>query len=335
MNIPNNHLVRRLFSGAIPYGALACILLAAVWFPTPDGRPVSAVFLTWDNARFAAAQGIVTGLGALGMGLILLSGGIDLSAGAAALLSGIVTALLFQSGASAFTALGAGMLAGGALGLLNGSLAALLPVPPWALTLGTLAAARGAALWLAAEAPVPLPDRAGGLAAWVGPFSGARWMPCAPGVWIVLLGAALLAVLWRGSVFGRHAAAVGSSETAARLCGVPIRRTKVFIYTLAGFCFGLAGVAQAAATGQASPAGGSGLALEWIAAAVLGGVRLGGGAGSLWGALLGAAVLTVLHNACQQAGWPVPLQQIVLAGVLIAAVALDRLRHGLCAVNTS
>ena len=109
-----------------------------------------------------------------------------------------------------------------------------------------------------------------------------------------------------------------------------VRTTKVLVYLLAGFCFGLAGVAQAAATGQAAPAGGSGLALEWIAAAVLGGVRLGGGAGSLWGALWGAAVITALHNACQQAGWPVPLQQIILAGALVAAIALDRARHAPC-----
>ena len=90
----------------------------------------------------------------------------------------------------------------------------------------------------------------------------------------------------------------------------------------------LAGVAQAAATGQAKPVSGSGLALEWIAAAVIGGVRLGGGAGGVFGALLGALVVSVLHNACQQAGWPVPLQEIILGVFLLAAVALDRLRHG-------
>ncbi|MEI8234968.1 MAG: ABC transporter permease [Verrucomicrobiota bacterium] len=320
--------VRRLLNVALPWVGLACILLGAACLQTPEGQPVSAWFLTWDNARFLAAQGIVTGLGALGMGLVLLSGGVDLSAGAAAALSGICAALLLQRGASAPAALGAGVLAGGILGLVNGSLAALLRVPAWILTLGTLAAAGGASEWIAA-APLPLPEGAGGLAAWVGPLPGVPWMPLAPGVWIVLLWAALLASLWRGSIFGRHAAALGSSESAARLCGVPVRRTKALVYILAGFCFGLAGVAQAAAVGQAAPssAGSAGLALEWIAAAVIGGVRLGGGAGSVFGALLGALVLTVLRNACQQAGWPVPLQEIILGGFLLAAVALDRLRH--------
>ena len=316
---------RRLLNVATPWGALACILLAVALLQTPEGQPVSAYFLTWDNARFLAAQGIVTGLGALGMGLILLSGGMDLSAGAAAALAGLVTALLFQGGASALVALGAGVLTGGALGLLNGSLAAVLRAPPWAITLGTLAVIRGAACWLAATA-IPLPEGAGGLAAWVAPLPS--WMPLAPGVWVVLLWGVLLGGLWRGSVLGRHAAAIGSSEKAARLCGVHVYRVKTCVYTLAGICFGLAGVAQAAATGRAAPAGGAGLAVEWIAAAVIGGVRLGGGAGSVFGALLGAVVITVLRNACQQAGWAVPLQEMVLGGALLVAVGLDRLRHG-------
>jgi ribose transport system permease protein len=316
---------RRILNIAIPWVALVCILLAVACLRTPEGQPVSQYFLTWDNARFLAAQGIVTGLGALGMGLILLSGGIDLSAGAAAALSGLVTAFLFQNGSSALVALSAGVLTGGVLGLLNGSLVAVLRAPPWILTLGTLAAARGAADGLAA-APFPLPEGAGGLAAWVAPLPS--WMPFAPGVWIVLLWGVVLAGLWRNSVIGRHAAAIGSSESAARLCGVHIRRVKVCIYTLAGICFGLAGLAQAATTGQATPAGGVGLALEWIAAAIIGGVRLGGGAGGVFGALLGAVVVSVLRNACQQAGWPVPVQEMILGGVLLVAVALDRVRHG-------
>jgi len=318
--------IRRLLNVAIVGMALACILLAVALLRTPEGQPVSDYFLTWENARFLAAQGIVTGLGALGMGLVLLSGGIDLSAGAAAALAGIVTALFFQNGTSAGAALGAGVLTGGAIGLLNGSLAAVLRAPPWALTLGTLVIARAAANWLAAAA-LPLPEGAGGLAAWVAPLPS--WMPLAPGVWIVLLWGVLLGGLWRGSVVGRHAAAIGSSENAARLCGVHVRSVKVCVYTLAGICFGLAGVAQAASTGQTAPAGGAtGLAVEWIAAAVIGGVRLGGGAGSVFGALLGAVVITVLRNACQQAGWAVPLQEMVLGGALLVAVGLDRLRHG-------
>lgn len=329
MNTPNRSTVRRrLFDAVLPLAVAAAALAAAALLQTPEGRPVSTWFLTWDNARFAAAQGIVTGLGALGMALVILSGGVDLSAGAAALLSGIVTALAFQSGASAPAAVGAGVLAGAAAGLLNGTLAALFRAPPWALTLGTLVAARAVALWISGETPLPLPDGAGGLAAWVGPLPHARWMPLAPGVWMVFLAAGMFAVLWRCSIVGRHAAALGSSELAARACGVRVGWTKMAIYTLAGCCFGLAGVAQSAATGQAVPvAGGVSLALAWIAAAVLGGVRLGGGAGSLWGALCGAAALTLLQNALQQAGWPVPLQQILLGVLLVAAVALDRVRH--------
>ena len=140
--------------------------------------------------------------------------------------------------------------------------------------------------------------------------------------------AGLATLLLHTTVFGRHLVAIGSNEVAATLCGVRVRLTKALVYATAGLFFGLAGAAQMVVFQQGNPAGTPGRALDLIAAAVIGGVKLGGGAGGIPGALLGALTMTVLQNGCQQAGWPVPIQEIAIGCAIIAAVGLDRLRHG-------
>jgi len=319
--------LRRLLDLLTPFFTLGLILLAFSLLLTPDGQPVRHFFLTWSNAQFMAAQGIVIALGAMGMALILLSGGIDLSAGACAALSGVVAATLLQNGCPILPALGAAILSGGTLGALNGSLIAGLRIAPFIVTLGTFGVARGVARWIASETPIHLPGEIW-INAWVAPIPAFSWLFVAPGVWGVLVLAVFLALILRFTVFGRHLYAIGSSEAAAILCGVRVRTTKVLVYATAGLLFGLAGVAQMAELHQGNPAGVPGLELDLIAAAVIGGVKLGGGVGGIFGALLGALIMTVLQNGCQQAGWPVPMQEIVIGCVIIAAVGLDRLRHG-------
>ena len=318
--------LRRLIGNAVPFFVLGLIVLAFSMLHTPDGQPVREFFLTRDNARFIAAQGIVIGLGTLGMGLILLSGGIDLSAGASAALCGVVAALLLQRGSSGVTAVCAAMLTGGVVGMVNGSLIAKLRIAPFIVTMGMLGVARGAARWITGDVPILLPQGLW-LNAWLAPLPPASWLLVAPGVWILLLLAALTTVLLRATVFGRHLVAIGSNEAAATLCGVRVRLTKALVYAVAGLFFGLAGAAQMIAVQQGNATGVPGLELNLIAAAVIGGVRLGGGTGTIPGALLGALTMTVLQNGCQQAGWPVPVQEIVIGCAIIGAVGLDRLRH--------
>ena len=319
--------LRRFLSYLLPFLALGLIVLAFALLRTPDGQSVRDFFLTRDNARFIAAQGIVIALGTLGMALVLLSGGIDLSAGASAALCGVVAATLLRSGSPGSIAVGAAALTGGVVGMLNGALIAQLRIAPLIGTLGMLGVARGAARWIAADAPIPLPAGLG-LNAWVAPLPAARWLLVAPGVWMVLLLAGVLTALLHATVFGRHLRAIGSNEAAATLCGVRVRLTKALAYATAGLFFGLAGAAQMVAFQQGNPAGTPGLELDLIAAAVIGGVKLGGGVGSIPGALLGALTMTVLQNGCQQAGWPVPLQEIAIGCAILAAVGLDRFRHG-------
>lgn len=306
-------------------GALLLLLALALYVlsitPTAGGESVGSFYWTPDNARFMSAQAIGIALGTLGMALVLLAGGIDLSAGAGALLSGIVAATLLQRGIAFPAAMGAALLAGGALGALNGTLVGLFRMAPYAVTLGTFALARGVAQWFAGGEPLALPDQGLG--------GALRGMVLAPALWIAFLLTAGLALLLRATVFGRHLLAVGSNPQAAILCGIRVRLTTGLVYTVAGFFFAAAGLACMAVAGQSNLRGSAGMEIAFLSAAMIGGIKLGGGAGDLFGAFLGALAFTALQNALQQTGWPVPLQEAAMGSLLVAALALNRLRHGM------
>src|SRR5207237_3160434 len=137
-----------------------------------------------------------------------------------------------------------------------------------------------------------------------------------PGVWMALLLSIMTAVILRNTIFGRHVFALGSNEAAALACGIPVRRLKVWIYSLAGLYFGLAGVTQMSRLRQGDPTVAVGAELDVIAAVVIGGGSLSGGEGSIPGAMIGALVMSLLRNVCQQLGWPNYVQEIDL-GLII------------------
>ncbi|RYG30766.1 ABC transporter permease, partial [bacterium] len=127
--------------------------------------------------------------------------------------------------------------------------------------------------------------------------------------------------------FGRHIFAIGSNEATARLCGVPVNRTKLGIYTLGVALAGIAGVLQFSYTGQGDPTTATGLELDAIAAVVIGGASLAGGQGSILGSLLGATLMTVIANGGTKMNLPNWVQEIVTGVIIVLAVTLDRLRH--------
>ena len=131
----------------------------------------------------------------------------------------------------------------------------------------------------------------------------------------------------RQTVFGRHIFALGSNEATARLCGLPVGRLKIFIYTLAGLYFGLSGVMQMTRLRQGDPTVAVGVELDIIAAVVIGGASLSGGTGTVMGSIIGALIMSVLRNGSQQMGWPTYIQEIIIGAVIILAVALDRIRQ--------
>ncbi len=282
-------------------------------------------FLTYHNFKIIFTQTVIVAIGALGMTMIIVSGGIDLSVGSSIAFTSVVGALLIQRGWSAAPVVGAMMFASALIGLLNGAAIAGLRMTPFIITLGTLGVARGSAKWMAENQTVNYETS---------PIN--QWMTTAdpagyalpPGVWVALTLATLTAVVLKHTVFGRHVFALGSNEATARLCGIPTVRLKIMIYALAGGFFGLAGLFQLSRLRQGDPTVAVGLELDIIAAVIIGGASLSGGVGTILGSMIGALIMAVLRNGSQQMGWPTYFQEIIIGLVIIVAVFLDRLRQG-------
>lgn len=315
------------FSGSIqnwlnwigPILGLALVILIFSILMEAPGR-----YLSPFNLRIVLAQTVIVAIGAIGMTLIIVSGGIDLSVGSTIALSGVMTALLLNDGLSPAGAVAAGILAGGVVGLMNGVVITRLRVVPFIATLGMLGVARGTAKWLAGQQTVNIPET------WVNgllvTFPRPAWLLVAPGVWVTLLLAIMAAVMLRNTVFGRRIFALGSNELAARACGISTDRLKVWVYALAGLLFGLAGVMQMSRLRQGDPTVAAGSELDVIAAVVIGGGSLSGGEGSIFGSLIGALIMAFLRNGCQQIGWPNYIQEIIIGAIIVIAVAVDRWR---------
>ena len=282
-------------------------------------------FLTYNNFKIIFTQTVIVAIGALGMTMIIVSGGIDLSVGSTIAFTSVVGALLIQHGWGPVPVLCTVIAAGGLIGLLNGAAIAGLRMTPFIITLGSLGIARGTAKWLADNQTVNYDSSPiNGWMTTADPFS----LTLPAGVWVTIVLAALTALLLRNTVFGRHIFALGSNEATARLCGIPTTRLKVLIYVLAGCFFGLAGLFQLSRLRQGDPTVAVGLELDIIAAVIIGGASLSGGVGTILGSMIGALIMAVLRNGSQQMGWPTYFQEIIIGLVIIIAVFLDRLRSG-------
>ncbi|MBI3878750.1 MAG: ABC transporter permease [Verrucomicrobia bacterium] len=281
---------------------------------------VREVFLSTGNFKIILTQTVVVAIAALGMTLIIVSGGIDLSVGSAIAFSGVLGATLILKGASPVAAATATVLAGAGIGLLNGAIIGGLRMMPFIVTLGMLGVARGSAKWLGGNQTVNFP---------ASPINDlmASGGTLPIGVWIVAVLAIMMAVLMRQTVFGRYAFAIGSNETAARFSGVRVGVIKFAIYGVAGFFFGVAGLMQLSRLRQGDPSVAIGVELDTIAAVVIGGASLSGGSGSVIGSMIGALIMAVLRNGSQQMGWPTYMQEIIIGLVIILAVGLDKWRQ--------
>ena len=285
-----------------------------------------STFATLDNAQLILLQTAVVATAALGVTLIIVSGGIDLSVGSNIALCTVSIALLLARGVSPLLAVLGGVLTGMGCGLAIGLLITRLKLSPFIATLGAWGALRGLAKGLANEQTVQAPET------WLNSLLNTlpderKWMVFPPGVWMALLLAFAVAALLRNTRFGRHIFAVGSNEQTARLCGVAVEPVKVALYVLAGAFAGLAGLLQFSYLTLGVPTTATGMELDIIAAVVIGGASLNGGQGSIFGTLVGALIMTCVANGCTKlelANW---VQEIVTGGIIIAAVALDRFRH--------
>jgi len=314
---------RELAQRLIRVGPFVGLLLVVAFFALASGAPDR--YLSGNNLRVVLAQTVIVAVGAVGMTLIIVGGGIDLSVGSVIALTGVLCALGLRDGWPPSAAVLAAVLLGGLVGLLNALAITRLRVVPFIATLGMLGVARGAAKWLASQTTVDTPPT------WVNElavtFPPAPWMVFAPAVWIALALAVLMAFVLRRTVFGRRVFALGSSEPAARACGIAIDRLKLAIYGTAGLLFGLAGVVQMSRLRQGDPTVANGTELDVIAAVVIGGGSLNGGEGSIAGSMVGALVMAFLRNGSQQMGWPTYVQEILIGVIIVVAVAVDRWRH--------
>jgi ribose transport system permease protein len=300
-------------------GLVAVVAIFALLTDAPDQ------YLSVRNFRIVVAQTVIVALGAIGMTMIMVSGGIDLSVGSAIALTGVVTAIAIRDGVNPLLSVLEGVLAGGAIGVLNGLFITRLRVIPFIATLGTLGMARGVAKWIAGQQTVNVPPT------WVNElavtFPRPDWIIVAPGVWLSALLAVIVALVLRYTVFGRRVFAIGSNEAAARACGIPVDRLKVWIYGLAGLLFGLSGVMQMSRLRQGDPTVAIGTELDVIAAVVIGGGSLNGGVGTILGSMIGAMIMAVLRNGSQQMGWQNYVQEIIIGAIIVVAVAIDGWRN--------
>jgi ribose transport system permease protein len=319
-----NDSIKKILAKGGPFlGLILVIGLFALAVPLDDEG--KQIFLTYRNFKIIFTQTVIVAIGALGMTMIIVSGGIDLSAGSSIALTSVVGALLIQRGWDAAPVLLAMIAAGGLIGLINGALIAGLRVVPFIITLGMLCIARGTAQRLGSNQTVNYDGSSiNGWMTTADPFGYA--LPA--GVWVTIGLAVLTSLLLRNTVLGRHIFALGSNEATARLCGVPTKRLKVVIYALAGCFFGLAGVFQLSRLRQGDPTVAAGLELDIIAAVIIGGASLSGGVGTILGSMIGALTMAVLRNGSQMMGWQNSDQLIIIGLVIIVAVFLDRLRQG-------
>ncbi len=266
-------------------------------------------------------QTVIVGIAAIGMTLIIISGGIDLSVGSMIALCGVVAAMLVTKGfAPPLVFLGT-IAFGGFCGLVNGGISTGLKLMPFIVTLGTMQAFRGAAKVATDGTPVNLPFDVTAYKPWMGGEGIPR------GVWLMIALVVLFTVVLRYTRFGRHVFAVGSNENTATLCGVHVGKTKVFVYIIGGALAGLSALMNMAKSSQGDPTTAMGLELDIIAAVVIGGASLSGGEGTVLGALIGALLMTTIRTGCVLNGIPTPWTEVITGAIIVVAVVIDRLRH--------
>ena len=325
----SNSRMRRAASGlwrvVQPLLAFACVFAL---FAVADLAFSNGNFATPHNLRTMIVDNAIIVVAALGMTVIIISGGIDLSAAAAIALSATVSAWCFRAEYSPVIGVSAALLTGLLTGVINGAMVSWLRVVPFIITLGTMTIYRGVGREIAEGTPI----RAfGKLPEWLlmleRPVPDPEWLLVSPGVWLMFGLSIVVAAMLHLTVFGRHVYAIGSNEATARLCGIDLNRTRIAVYSLAGLFVGIAGLYNLTTLSEGDPNSLPGRELDIIAAVVIGGGSLNGGRGSVIGTLSGALLMQVIRHGCRSVGVPTAYEQIIIGVIVIVAVTLDQIRQ--------
>lgn len=280
----------------------------------------SPYFLTANNLASVARQTAVFNTMALGMTIVIVSGGIDLSVGSILGLSGLIGTMALERGYPIGIGVLIGVAAGTLCGFSNGLMVTRLRIPPFVVTLGTLGIFRGLALIFSNGLPVhKIP--AGFSFLGEGNLAGVPFV-----VWMLVICAVAVHVVLEHTRLGRYAFAIGSNRVASVYAGIPVSFHVTSVYAIGGALTGLAGMIEASRLMTGQPTAGQGYELQAIAAVVIGGGSLNGGEGSVVGTLIGAFIMGLLSNGADLLNISNYWQQVIIGSVIILAVTLDEVR---------
>jgi ribose transport system permease protein len=293
---------------------MACMCIG-MYIISPPFRSMNNILSVTKNFSAYAIAGI-------GVTMVIITGGIDLSIGSIFGFSGVIAAMgMVDLGLPMIPAVLLGIIAGTVLGLINGLLIVKLNLPPFIATLGMLSVVRSLCYILTEGYPVTGIDSSF-------LFLGQGTILSVPTpVWIMAVIAIIFSVFLHKTVTGRHIYALGGSEVATRISGINTDRLKILVYSLGGCLSGFAGIITASKLGIGQPTAGQGYELDAIAAVVIGGASLAGGAGTVTGTIIGAAIMGILRNALVLLSIKSHWQQFLIGLVIIIAVTLDQFRR--------
>ena len=294
---------------------------------------VASIALSFATDAFATSKNLYNitrnvtfvAIIALGMTLVIITGGIDLSVGSVLCLCSMVLAVVMHAGYSIEVGIAASVATALVVGAFNGFLIAYIGLPPFVVTLGMLSVARSLAMVASGNTVVFEfgPDHDILLA-----LGGGAWFfgIANPVMYMIVLGL-LTGFVLRFTRFGRHVFAIGGNEHAATLTGVPVKMIKVAVYMISALSAGIAGIVQTGWLGAVTTNIGAGMELQVIAAAVIGGANLAGGGGTALGAIIGAMLIEVIRNSLGLLGINAFWQGTFIGGAILFAVMFDRLAN--------
>jgi inositol transport system permease protein len=296
-------------------GIFLALILVCALFSSMTSR-----FLTPTNISVILNQVSVNAILAFGVTFVIIAGGIDLSLGSLVAVCGVVVALLSQNNEySLWLAIIGTLIAGIALGALNGFIVVLTKVPPFIVTLGTMTIGRGVALILSKGRPISdLNESLNFLG------NGDLFGIPIPILFLVLSYASCHILLTK-TIFGRYVKAIGGNEMASYVAGVRVNRIKLYVYMISGLFAALAGILLTARINTGQPNAGLGFELDAIAAVIIGGTSTRGGKGTITGTLLGVLFIGVINNGLDLINVSAYWQQVIMGGIIILAVVLDGL----------